>query len=161
MRRSLIAPALVAPALAMLALFAGAATATAAPDNIGGVWVTDDGQGAVEIAPCGGAMCGRIVWLKEPLYKGQPLRDARNPDASSRNRPICGLRVLGELRPKGDRYEGGWIYDPETGGRYRLSVELKPNGRLSVIGFVGIESLGETMEWKRAPGGLGRCSVNS
>ncbi|GAB4066701.1 DUF2147 domain-containing protein [Ancylobacter sonchi] len=149
---------LMLSALAALSLLVAAPAAEAAPEDISGVWVTDDGQGAVEIAPCGGAVCGRIVWLKTPTMDGQPLRDARNPDTSARNRPICGLRVFGDLQAKGNRYEGGWIYDPETGSRYRLSAELRKNGRLAMIGFVGLEALGETMEWTRAPGSLGRCS---
>ncbi|MBS7543938.1 DUF2147 domain-containing protein [Ancylobacter oerskovii] len=153
MRRSVILTTLAA-----LALLGAVAGAKAAPEDINGVWVTDDGQGAVEIAPCGGAVCGRIVWLKTPTMDGQPLRDARNPDSSARSRPICGLRVLGDLKPKGNRFEGGWIYDPETGSRYQLSAEMRRNGRLAVIGFVGVEALGETMEWTRAPAGLGRCS---
>ena len=153
MRRSLILPALAA-----LSLVAAVATAKAAPEDISGVWLTDDGQGAVEIAPCGGAVCGRIVWLKTPTMNGEPLRDARNPSTSARNQTICGLRVLGDLQPKGNRYEGGWIYDPETGSRYRLSAEPRKNGRLAIIGFVGLEALGETMEWSRAPASLGRCS---
>jgi uncharacterized protein (DUF2147 family) len=143
---------------AALALW-GAEPARASTE-IGGVWLTDDGEAAVEVAPCGGDICGRVVWLKTPTEDGQPLRDANNPSKSARTKPICGLRILGGLKPKGGRYEGGWVYDPESGGRYRLSAELRPNGRLAIIGFVGLESLGETREWRRAPGGIGRCSAS-
>jgi len=152
----------------LLTLAAGAALAfttaglvpARAAGQIAGLWLTDDGEAAVEVAPCGGDICGHIVWLKTPTEDdGQPLRDDNNPDKSARSKPICGLRILGGLKPKGARFEGGWIYDPEAGKRYKLSAQLRPNGRLAIIGFVGIETFSETHEWRPAPAGLGRCSV--
>ena len=50
-----------------------------------GVWVEEDGEAWIEIAPCEDALCGRIVWLKEPLDKaGQPHVDTNNPDPALR-----------------------------------------------------------------------------
>ena len=31
-----------------------------------GVWIDHTGRGAVEITDCGGKLCGRIVWVKDP-----------------------------------------------------------------------------------------------
>ena len=63
-----------------------------------GVWFDDTGKGAVKIEPCGGKLCGRIVWLKDSVNdKGEPLIDRHNPDAKHEARPICGLQILGQL----------------------------------------------------------------
>ena len=31
-----------------------------------GTWLTENGRSRIRIADCGGALCGTIVWLKEP-----------------------------------------------------------------------------------------------
>ncbi|MBB3769916.1 uncharacterized protein (DUF2147 family) [Angulomicrobium tetraedrale] len=143
----------------VLTLLGGVAPVLAdTPDDIRGVWMTDDSQAAVELMSCGSSVCGRIVWLKTPVMDGQPLRDMRNPNADARSRPLCGLSIIGGLRPNDDRFENGWVYDPVSGGRYRLSAELRSSGRLAITGFIGVESLGQTREWRRAPSSLGRCS---
>lgn len=133
--------------------------AEAAPPDPSGVWLTDDGEAAVEVDECGGGtICGRIIWLKSPLMDGQPVRDGNNPSPAARNKPVCGLTIFGGLKPKGNRFEGGWIYDPEAGKRYKLSAEMR-GSKLAIIGFVGFEAMNETHEWRRAPAGLGRCSA--
>lgn len=106
-----------------------------------GVWIDHTGRGGVEITECGGKLCGKIVWLKEGT-----------------NKKGCGIQVIGNVKPVGkDTWDGGWIYDPEKGGRY--SVELKPIGadRLRVVGYMGSKLFSETMTWKRATGDLKRC----
>src|SRR5689334_61023 len=66
----------------------------ATPDDIAGVWLTDDGEGAIEILPCGEQRCGRIVWMKNKDDKGRMPTDEKNPDVSLRSRPICGLMIV-------------------------------------------------------------------
>ena len=52
-----------------------------------GLWYDDTGQGAIEIAPCGERLCGRIVWLKNPTDKtGRPVTDSLNPEPQRRQR---------------------------------------------------------------------------
>ena len=126
-----------------------------------GVWFDDTGQGAIEIAPCGEMLCGRIVWLKEPLTKdGQPLTDALNPDPNRRDRPICGLQIIGDLKrqPNGS-WDKGWIYDPKEGKSYDVEIRLRDPDHLQVKGYLGVKFLSETFIWQRAPEGLPRCSA--
>src|SRR5688572_17574564 len=70
--------------------------------DIQGVWMIED-EVAVEVAACtGGALCGRVVWLKVPLdAAGQLKRDHMNPDATRRVHLVCGLTVIEGLRPEG------------------------------------------------------------
>lgn len=146
----------------VLILIAGlclAAPAMAAPD-VTGTWITHDGEGAVEIAPCGGTLCGRIVWLKSPLGEdGKPIRDGNNPDAALRGRPVCGIEVLAGVPPRGDGWEGGWIYDPEEGARYSVAIAPVDGDTIAVTGFVGMKALGQTFHWHRAPATLTRCEA--
>ncbi|MFG1403745.1 DUF2147 domain-containing protein [Xanthobacter sediminis] len=126
--------------------------------DITGIWMTEDQDGAVLIEPCADALCGRIVWLKSPLdEEGRPVRDENNSDSSLRARSLCGIAVLGGARPSGEGWEGGWIYDPNSGTKYALSIRQGENDTLAVTGFIGVKAMGQTLEWHRAPAALKRC----
>src|SRR5512134_1872638 len=57
------------------------AAAPAEAPPVAGVWFDDTEKGAVELRPCGGAICGHIVWLREPTdANGAHRRDLHNPD---------------------------------------------------------------------------------
>lgn len=124
--------------LAAVTLFPLAATA--APDATG-VWMNDTGRGAIEIKPCGNALCGHVVWVKD------------GSDAKG-----CGRQIIGDAtRMGGSTWGNGWIYSPERKRRY--DVEFKPidDGKLRVIGFAGSKFFSKTMIWTRAPADLQRC----
>lgn len=125
-----------------------------------GVWYDDTGQGAVEITPCADRLCGRIVWLRAPLDKqGRPLTDIYNPDARQRQRPICGLSVIGDLkRQRNGSWDEGWIYDPKQGKQFDVELRLRSADALQVMGYMGVKFLSETFVWKRAPADLRRCA---
>jgi uncharacterized protein (DUF2147 family) len=135
----------------------------AAPPNYSGLWYDDTGQGAVEIAPCGDRLCGRIVWLKTPVdATGQPLVDDLNPDPARRRQPICGLPVIGDLkRQRNGGWDEGWIYDPKEGKAYDVELRLRSADTLQVTGYLGIKLLSETLIWKRAPDSLKRCDTQA
>lgn len=105
-----------------------------------GTWVDHTGRGAVEITACGNAVCGKVVWVK-----------------SAADKDGCNIQVIGNVKPVGARWDGGWIYDPEKGEKY--DVELTPVGdnKLKVLGYMGMKMFGETMMWTRAPASLERC----
>lgn len=130
--------------------------------DVTGVWMTDDGEGAVEIERCGDKRCGRLVWLKTPNDDaGRPLKDGNNPDPVARQKPVCGVQIIKDVVLQRDgSWDGGSVYDPEEGKSY--SVMLKPvsNDNLEVTGYLGIKSLGETMTWKRAPAELKKCQAD-
>ncbi|BAF87649.1 MULTISPECIES: DUF2147 domain-containing protein [Azorhizobium] len=149
----------LSPLLAALATLPFLATASlAASPDAAGVWLTDDGEAAVEFKACPEGLCGTIVWLKTPLDEGQPAQDDNNPDASLRSRPLCGLPIVGGLRRNGDRLDGGWIYDPESGRRYQLVIRQHEREALDVTAYMGVEALGQTVAWHRAPAGQERCA---
>ncbi len=119
-----------------------AVPASASPDPKG-VWIDHTGRGAVEITDCDGALCGRVVWLKDEA-----------------NKQACGVQILGDVKPSGSGvWDRGWIYDPEEDAKF--SVELKPIGaeKLRVLGYLGTKLFSETMVWERAPADLQRCGT--
>ncbi len=127
-----------------------------------GVWFDDTGDGAVEIMPCGRyLLCGRIVWLKNPLNsRGQPLTDGYNPDPSMRNRPICGLPILSNLRLMTDgSYDRGVVYDPKKGKQHEAKIRLVRADKLQLTGFALGRLLSKSFIWTRAPADLPRCEL--
>jgi uncharacterized protein (DUF2147 family) len=138
MVRSKSSLAAVAAAAILTAIAAGPAAAAGDPN---GIWLDDTGRGAVEIAPCGKALCGKVVWVK-----------------SARDRHGCGKAILGDVKAAGGgRWDYGWIFDPERGRNF--DVELTPVGsnRLKVTGYAGIKLFSESRMWTRAPADLQRC----
>jgi uncharacterized protein (DUF2147 family) len=128
------------------------ATGPSTPGPVG-IWIDHTGRGAVEIVPCGqGGLCGRIIWMKQPLDEtGHPRRDQLNEDRRLRDRPICGLQVIGDLKPMQDgSWDRGWIYDPEQGESFDVEVRLKTPNVLQVTGYKGLKFLSETFRWHRA-----------
>ncbi len=142
----------------------------AAPDNGPpaemGLWYNHSGKGAVEIRPCAESgrdanyLCGFIVWLKDPMNKkGQPLSDGYNENPQKRTRPICGLPVLGSLRPMSDgSWDMGWVYDPEQGKSFDAAIQLRSADSLILTGYKGIKFFSKQFVWKRAPDDLPRCN---
>jgi uncharacterized protein (DUF2147 family) len=157
--------------LSGLVVAATAVTAAPARDKASerGVWYNASGRGAVEIRPCGASgrdadrLCGFIVWLKDPNNKrGEPLTDGRNSDAGKRHRPICGLPVLGQLRPMSDgSWDQGWVYDPEQGQAFDAAIQLNSTDRLVLTGYKGVKFFSKSFLWKRAPADLPRCDGKS
>ncbi len=155
--------------LSGLLLAATAGLGHAAPDNgtpaEQGLWFNHSGKGAVEIRPCAETglnanyLCGFIVWLKDPNNKrGEPLTDGYNQDPRKRTRPICGLPVLGYLRPMSDgTWDQGWVYDPEQGKSFDAAIALRSPDRLVLTGYKGIKFFSKSFVWKRAPDDLPRC----
>jgi len=131
-----IAPAFVAFALAPVA----SRSASAAPDPTG-IWMNDTGRGAIEIKPCGNALCGNVVWVKSAT------------DANG-----CGKQIIGDVAPVGGgRWDNGWIYSPEKGRKYDVELTPLSNGTLRVTGYAGMKFLSKTMIWTRAPQDLQLC----
>jgi uncharacterized protein (DUF2147 family) len=127
----------------LLGMLAGSGGATA-QGAAAGQWVTADGQARVDVFDCDGALCGRIVWLKEPVDEsGRVRRDVSNADPDLRARPLLGLQVLTALVPDGeDRWSDGTVYVPESGREYRASVSMEGPNILVVRRFVWLPWLG-------------------
>lgn len=142
-------------ALAILMAFGGATAVNAMPPAPLGTWFTENHRAAIALAPCGGALCGRIVWIDEshppPGASGPPI-DRHNPDPALRNRPLCGLEILRGFVADGDGSWGhGRIYNPQDGDEWRASLAPEGDDRLRLRGYVLVPLLGQTQVWTRVP----------
>ncbi len=99
--------------------------------EVTGEWLRDDGSARLEIAPCGAALCGTLVWLREPRA------DIHNPDATLRARSLLGLTILTEIAPSAR--SGQWeakVYNPEDGKTYSGKAILRNDAKLDLQGCV-------------------------
>lgn len=123
----MLRPIFAVAALAALSLtpaFAGDAT---------GVWLRDTGASKVKIAPCGGALCGNIVWLKDPANSPAKI----------------GERIFFDMKPDGDNYWAGSAYNPEDGKTYTGKMALSGN-TLTTKGCVLGGIICKSVSWSRS-----------
>jgi len=132
--------------------------AAAEPLTIAGVWTTDEAKARVEVFERDGMFCAKILSMAEPNFPaddkkgmgGQPRIDRENPDPKLRNRPVIGLEIMRGLKPAGpNKWDGGKIYDPETGNTYSCKMTLVSSNEVHLRGFLGISLIGRTTTWTR------------
>jgi uncharacterized protein (DUF2147 family) len=97
-------------------------------------------------------LCGVIVALKEPNdpATGRPQTDTENEDASLRNRPVVGVRVVIGMKPAGGARWTGQLYNAEDGKTYDGSLELTGAETLKVEGCIMGGLLCQAQIWTRA-----------
>lgn len=145
-------------AAAVLCLLTVAATSamTVAPafaaDPVG-TWYTGDKKGQVRMVNCGGAICGSLVWLKEPNdpATGRPRTDQFNADPSKQSRPLVGVEIVLGMKPSGT--PGQWtgeVYNSRDGKTYSGSFTMTDANTAELKGcvFGGLICKAET--WTRA-----------
>jgi uncharacterized protein (DUF2147 family) len=117
---------------ALAAGLAGAAAWAGAPD-VAGLWRTPTHGGLIRIEACGDEVCGRSV--DSPALQARPDQtDVKNPDPALRNRPIKGMLILKARRQADGSWGDGWVYNPNDGKTYHLTLKLAAPGRLKVTG---------------------------
>ena len=104
------------------------------------------GTAKVRVSPCAdkSKMCGQIAWLKNG-----PAKDANNPNASMRDKPLIGMLMIRDFKPVGPgKWTGGKIYDPSSGKTYGSKMSANSDGTLKVEGCISVVCQAQT--WKRA-----------
>ncbi len=130
---------------ALLAAVAIASAAQAAVP-ITGRYLTEDGAGIVQVAPCGRAICGTLVQILK-AKPGAPMVDVNNRDPALRGRPIRGIAILSGFVERGADWRGT-IYDPRNGKSYRSIVSKGADGSLKVQGCIAVFC--QTQRWTGA-----------
>lgn len=130
----------------LLAALAGALPAHADPMvGVVGRWRDSDGESEIAIARCGQALCGKIVWLKEPRS------DRFNPEATLRARSLLGMQVLSAFAPDASGILTGNGYNPADGRTYRTTLVLSGPDALVVRGCVLGGLICDDDTWTRQP----------
>ncbi|MCZ8043031.1 MAG: DUF2147 domain-containing protein [Beijerinckiaceae bacterium] len=96
-----------------------------------GVWLRDDGNARVRIAPCGSNICATNVWIKD-TSGGEEVGD----------------RLVLTLKPEGADSLKGEAFDPKRNRRFAITLTVKPDG-LSTRGCI-IGVLCKTVNWTPA-----------
>lgn len=115
-----------------------------------GVWDTPVDRSQVRVEPCGPDICGYVI--SSTRLTAQPdQKDVRNADPTLRNRPIRNLKIM-QVHPADGSEWRGWVYDPNSGHTYRVSVRMKPGDHLELTGCL-IGPLCRSQAWNRSGGG--------
>ena len=135
-------------------LVAAAITAPgpSAATPVEGSWLTQERTSIVEIDGCSGdTLCGRLLWLRiRPSDNNPDAVDNRNPQPAQHRRKLCGLVIMSGLRPVGkNEWDGGALYDPQSGNTYSGKMTVRPDGTLSLRGYLGISIIGRSQIWTR------------
>ena len=137
--------------LAIIALGVPEANA-AQPAEVAGVWLSPKANMRVRVSPCGPALCGNIIWLKDSKnpQTGEPLTDRNNPDPANRDRPILGMQIVTDLKP--GRAAGEWtgkVYSPNEGKTNAVRFWMDGPNDLKMEGCVIVGLLCRTQTWTR------------
>jgi uncharacterized protein (DUF2147 family) len=131
-------------------LFAVVHATAADKNNPGGIWLTQAGDAKVRVSRCGAALCGTVVWLREPIdpATGKLQVDDKNENPALRSRRIVGLSLFIGMKSVAPNKWSGQIYNADDGKTYASTVTLHEEGQLEVQGCVGPLCGSET--WSRA-----------
>jgi uncharacterized protein (DUF2147 family) len=116
-----------------------------------GTWYTADKDSQVRIAACGAAICGTLVWLKEPNdpATGRPKLDKHNADAAKQNRPLLGVPIVLSMTPSGANVWSGNVYNASDGKTYTGSFTMTGDNTAELKGCV-MAVLCKSQTWTRA-----------
>jgi uncharacterized protein (DUF2147 family) len=101
-------------------------------EEAAGVWMRDDGASKIQFSPCGAALCGAVVWLKNPNSKAH-----------------VGQQVFFDMTRADQNSWTGQAFNPEDGKTY--SGKMVVNGhKLRTSGCVFGGLICKTVNWVRA-----------
>ena len=124
---------------AMVAL--AAAMTDPSASSIEGRWTNPDHSVIIDIAPCGGALCGTVAWAT-----------AQAQQDSHKNAPhLIGTQLLTGLQDNGGTWEGK-LFVPDRNLHVEAKIQSESAGQLKVSGCeIGIC---KSQLWARADGPL-------
>jgi uncharacterized protein (DUF2147 family) len=136
---------------AVFVVAAHLATPAFAADALG-IWYTGDKESQVKIVNCGGALCGTLVWLKQPNdpATGRPKTDKNNTDASKQGRPLLAVPIMLGMKPSGVPNQwSGDVYNATDGKTYSGSFTLTSPNTADLKGCV-LSIICKSQTWTRA-----------
>lgn len=113
-------------------------------DKILGVYLSENKTGKVQITQKDGKYIGTLIWTSI-----ENAKDEKNPDAALRSRTLKGTIILKDMVFVDGIWKNGTIYDPESGNTYKATIKLKPNGDLTLRGYIGVPAFGRNSVWTR------------
>ena len=129
----------------MLALVAAATLAAgrasaADPSAVMGIWWTPDHDGVVELYPCARGLCGKVAGVVTFGPDGSAPKDLHGHSR-------CGLTLINGGTVDGSGVWDSHITDPDDDKVYAIRLQVDPDGRLRMRGYVGLPLFGKTVFW--------------
>jgi uncharacterized protein (DUF2147 family) len=121
----------IIPVLAAAMLLPQPTFANALSDACG-VWIRDDGNAHVRIAPCGQLLCATNLWIGD-TSKGEEVGD----------------RLIMTLRPTSEKTLDGEAYDPKRKLTYSMTLHVTLDG-LTTQGCIARGLLCKNASWTQA-----------
>jgi uncharacterized protein (DUF2147 family) len=121
------------------ALLAAVPATAAAQSPIEGVWSNPKRSVTVRIAPCGQALCGRVV---------SATPKARADAAKGGTRNLIGATILSDLTPTGANKWKGRVFMPKANRHATGNLSLNGRDRLNVQGCL-LSILCKSQVWTR------------
>jgi uncharacterized protein (DUF2147 family) len=120
--------------------------------DLTGSWLTEDSKATIRIADCGGALCGTIIALKEPIDPdtGKPKTDKNNADPAKRNRPLIGVEIVLGMKAAGTDQWRGQVYNAEDGKTYSGTITLQNARTIKLQGCILAGVICKSSIWTRA-----------
>jgi uncharacterized protein (DUF2147 family) len=128
--------------IALVSLFA--LTAARSPAPIEGYWKNPIGSAIIAIAPCGDALCGKVVWAS--------ARGKREVAKNTAN--VVGTTVLTGMHERGKRWTGS-LYIPDDNIHVSAHLQLLNGRQLKLTGCGLMGLICRTQIWTRAEGPSG------
>ena len=128
-------------AVALTALAIPAVASAASP--IAGRWVNPSHSVIINVAPCGDAQCGTVVWASAKA-KADALAGTPN---------LVGTQLLTDLRRNGGQWEGE-LFVPDHNLRVDARIEPIGGNGLKVSGCALGGLLCDSQTWTRSKGKL-------
>ncbi len=124
------------------------------PDDIIGHWMSTDNNLAVEIFKTNNEYKAKVIWIDDSNDKNRPMNtrsDWKNPDEKLRARKIIGLVVTHGLiyNKENNDWEGGRIYDPNSGKDWNAKAWLTRGDHLKVRGYWDFQMLGKDISFRK------------
>jgi uncharacterized protein (DUF2147 family) len=131
---------------------ASMAKAANGSEMLAGTWLTADGSTKVRFEPCEGKICGRIVWLREPIdpSTGRAWRDDKNDSRELQQRLLIGVSIISNLNASGEGRWSGALYNPLDGRTYDGTLRQLDDSKIELSGCV-FKVLCKHEVWTRSP----------
>ncbi len=128
--------------LAAVASLAAGAASAADPAAVMGIWWTQDRDGVVQLYPCAAGLCGRVAGIVAFEPNG-----AAPTDLHGRSR--CHLPLVSDGKVDDGGVWDSHITNPDDDKTYTIRLQVDPDGRLRMRGYVGLPIFGKTVFWTR------------
>lgn len=133
----------------LLALVSLSGSAIADQGAVEGRWLTQDGDGWIQVSRVGDSIEG-IIAGAPPGSPNEREIDDLNPDPALRGRPLDGLTIMRGFVYDGEgKWVNGTVYDPNSGKTYKCTVTLTGADTLKIRGYVGVSLFGRSETWTR------------